>query len=281
MTQSFLSSSPQLNPMAWTSAHIDAAAAALMEQHQRKARFEGLREPAELPDAGTAYAVQASLVTRKCALLDTRPAGYKIALTTKTMRELVGYADSISGRVLASQVYGDAAQIQAANFGRLAVEFEIAFVMRADLPLRPSPWGRDIADYILRAHPALELVDDRAADYAALPGNILTLIADNAWNAGLVMGPPLRDWAFDQLDRVEGLALVNGQEVGRGRGSDVLGHPLDALAWLANHLQLRNIPLRGGDIVTTGSLVKTQFPQAPCEVALRLADTGAVSARLI
>lgn len=267
--------------MAWTPEHIDRAAAALIEQHQRKAPFDGLREPAELPDAATAYAVQASLVKRKCALLGTEPAGYKIALTTQTMRELVGYADSISGRVLASQIHCDGAQITAADHGRLAIEFEIAFVMRGDLPSRRAPWGREIATHVLRAHPALELVDDRRADYARLPGNILTLIADNAWNAGLVVGPPLQGWALEELDRIEGVALVNGQEAGRGRGSDVLGHPLDALAWLATHLQLQGTPLRGGDVVTTGSLVKTQFPQAPCEVVWRLGEAGSVSTRWV
>jgi 2-keto-4-pentenoate hydratase len=77
------------------------------------------------------------------------------------------------------------------------------------------------------------------------------------------------------------VALVAGREQGRGHGRDVLGHPLDALAWLANHLQSRGLQLQAGDIVTTGSLVKTQFPKAPCEVAFELEGGGAVRAQLV
>ncbi len=267
--------------MRWTSDQIEHAALLLIEQHRRQQRFEGLIEPAPLSDAATAYAIQQAFVAQKGRLLGTQPAGYKIALTTPAMRSLVGYADSISGRVLSSEIYPDAAQLETRRHGRLAVEFEIAFVMRADLPRRSSPWGREIADFVQRAHPALELVDDRHADYSTLPGNILTLIADNAWNAGLVVGPELVGWDLQDLDQIEGVAQVNGQEVGRGSGSDVLGHPLDALAWLANHLHAQGSRLRGGDFVTTGSLVKTQFPQPPCEVVLQLGSTGRVSARLV
>lgn len=267
--------------MPWTSDQIDEAAQRLMNQHDQRLRFEGLQEPVPLHDAATAYAIQGAFVARKCQRLGTRPAGYKIALTTPAMRELVGYADSISGRVLASQIYTDGATVETQQHGRLAVEFEIAFVMRADVPQRGTPWGRDIADFVQRAHPALELVDDRRADYAALPQQILTLIADNAWNAGLVVGQALTGWDWQDLDQIEGVAQVQGQEVGRGRGSDVLGHPLDALAWLADHLQASGSGLRAGDFVTTGSLVKTQFPLGPCEVALQLGTTGRVSARLV
>jgi 2-keto-4-pentenoate hydratase len=267
--------------MPWTSEQIEHAARMLMEQHQVGRRFDGLTEPAPLTDALTAYAIQQAFVARKSRGLATQPAGYKIALTTPAMRSLVGYADSISGRVLASEIYPDAAQIQTRRYGRLAVEFEIAFLMRADLPARSAPWGRDIAEFVQRAHAALELVDDRDADYAALPHHILTLIADNAWNAGLVLGPALDDWNLQDLDQIEGVARVHGQEVGRGHGRDVLGHPLDALAWLANHLKAQGCSLRGGDWVTTGSLVKTQFPQAPCEVTLQLGENARVSARLV
>lgn len=267
--------------MHWTAEQIDQAANALIRQHHRGDRFDGLCEPCPIPDRTTAYAVQQAYVAHQCQLRGTQATGYKIALTTPAMRELVGYADSISGRLLGDVVYADGARIAAELHGRLAIEFEIAFVMRQNLPMRQAGWGREIANFVLRAHPALELVDDRNADYAALPQHILTLVADNAWNAGLVLGPALSDWSLQNLDQIEGVALVAGREQGRGHGRDVLGHPLDALAWLANHLQSRGLQLQAGDIVTTGSLVKTQFPKAPCEVAFELEGGGAVRAQLV
>jgi 2-keto-4-pentenoate hydratase len=73
-----------------------------------------------------------------------------------------------------------------------------------------------------------------------------------------------------------GIASIDGKEVGRGTGRDVLGHPLDALAWLANHLQARGLALKQGEIVTTGSLVKSQFPKAGNRVEFSLPGFGEV-----
>jgi 2-oxo-3-hexenedioate decarboxylase/2-keto-4-pentenoate hydratase len=41
-----------------------------------------------------------------------------------------------------------------------------------------------------------------------------------------------------------------------------MGHPLDALAWLANNLAGRGLGLWRGDVVITGSLVTSKFPKA-------------------
>ena len=256
--------------MAWTEDQLRQAAAQLQRQHHQGDGFDGLKQPAPLPDAHTAYAVQAVWVELQCEALSTTCAGYKIALTTAAMQTMVGYGDSISGRLLGALVQRGPCVLRAQDYGRLALEFEIAFVMADDLPPASVPWDRRIADHVLQAQPALEVVDDRKADYSTLGQHILTLIADNAWNAGLVLGEPLAGMDLQRLDKIAGVALINGKEVGRGAGSDVLGHPLDALAWLANHLQARGHGLRKGDVITTGSLVKTQFPSSPSEVSWRL-----------
>src|SRR6478609_5412446 len=77
---------------------------------------------------------------------------------------------------------------------------------------------------------------------------------------------------------VAGRALINGVEVGRGSGADVLGHPHDALAWLANHLAADGKNLRAGQLVLTGSLVKTVWLKAGDEVVMELEGLGRVSA---
>jgi 2-keto-4-pentenoate hydratase len=259
----------------------EQAAAELLRQHRQAERFAGLTVPAPLVDVASAYAVQDALVRSKCAALSSRPAGYKIALTTAAMQTMVGFEGSVSGRLLACQIQSSGAKLQAAHYGRLALEFEIAFIMKADLPRRVQPWEHDIAEHIAQAVPALELVDDRRADYTGLRQDILTLVADNAWNAGLVMGEPIEGADLSRLDQICGVASIDGAEVGRGKGSDVLGHPLTALAWLANHLTARGLTLRRGDIVTTGSLVKSQFPQAGSQVVFQLDGAAPVSASII
>ncbi|HEV7613496.1 MAG TPA: fumarylacetoacetate hydrolase family protein, partial [Steroidobacteraceae bacterium] len=73
-----------------------------------------------------------------------------------------------------------------------------------------------------------------------------------------------------------GRALINGNEAGQGTGADVLGHPHNALAWLANHLADEGRALRAGQIVLTGSLVKTVWLKAGDRVEMQLAGLGTV-----
>ena len=84
-----------------------------------------------------------------------------------------------------------------------------------------------------------------------------TLVADDFFAAGCVLGKPVARSAAPDLLDVVGRAVINGVEDGRGTGADVLGHPHHALAWLANHLAADGKALRAGQIVLTGSLVKT------------------------
>jgi len=55
---------------------------------------------------------------------------------------------------------------------------------------------------------------------------------------------------------------INGKLVGEGRGSDVLGHPFAALAWLANTLAKRGTGISSGMTVITGSMVTPKFLDA-------------------
>lgn len=255
-----------------------AAAEELLRQHREKARFAALPPPLEVDDPAFAYAVQSELVDRLQAGRGTVTCGYKIALTTPAMRAMVGFHDSISGRLLADRVMPSGATLQAADYGRLLIEFEIAFQLGADLPARDGPWTRAaILPYVACAFPALEVADDRNADYGELAASILTLAADNAWNEGLVLGAPVSGLTAEELHDAVGVASIDGVAVGRGTGADVLGHPLDALGWLARHLQGRGLALRAGDLVTTGSLVTSKFPQAGNRVAFEVSGLGSVS----
>ena len=79
------------------------------------------------------------------------------------------------------------------------------------------------------------------------------------------------------LAQLTGRTLINGVEAARGVGADVMGHPHNALAWLANTLVGRGKALRAGQIVLTGSLVQTQWPAPQDEVVVSIAGLGTVS----
>jgi 2-oxo-3-hexenedioate decarboxylase/2-keto-4-pentenoate hydratase len=71
---------------------------------------------------------------------------------------------------------------------------------------------------------------------------------------------------------------INGVEVGRGRGADVMGHPFEALAWLANSLARRGKSLQAGEFVFTGSVVETKWLQRGDRVVMEIERLGKVEA---
>ena len=252
------------------------AAEWLFRAHAARERFAPL--PAELAprSVGEAYLIQSEYVGMRSAALG-QVTGYKIALTTPAMRAMVGLEDSIAGDLLDKTIRRGNARVRAADFVRLLVEFEIAVELAEDLPAVGAPYDRQrVAQAVGAVMPALELADDRNADYTRLKDNALMLVADNAWNEGAVLGKPVRDWKGIDLAALRGTAYINGQNVGEGEGRDVMGHPLDALAWIANHLASRRLGLWRGDVVITGSLVASKFPKAGDLVRFEAGELGAV-----
>lgn len=268
------------NRVKTTLPRLERAGEWLFEAHRRRERFAPL--PVELApqDLGEAYAIQSEYVAMRAAALG-QVTGYKIALTTPAMRAMMRMADSIAGDMLDKTIHRGNTRLRAADYVRLLVEFEIAVELAEDLPAIGAPYDRKrVAQAVAAAMPALELADDRNADYSILPENPLMLIADNAWNEGAVLGEPVRRWQNLDLAALQGVATINGANVGAGHGRDVMGHPLDALAWLANHLAARGLGLWRGDVVITGSLVTSKYPKAGDLVRFEVDSLGAVELRL-
>ena len=88
--------------------------------------------------------------------------------------------------------------------------------------------------------------------------------------------PAVEDWRAIDLGALAGHTWIAGEPRGSGRGADVMGHPLAALAWLANRLGEFDIALREGDIVLTGSVVATQYPDGPAEAVTEIEGLGRV-----
>jgi 2-keto-4-pentenoate hydratase len=76
------------------------------------------------------------------------------------------------------------------------------------------------------------------------------------------------------LARATARLSINGQEIGSGNGGDVMGHPLNALAWLAEKLAAVGTPLRRGMIVMTGSMVPIQYPGPGDRVVIQVSGLG-------
>jgi 2-keto-4-pentenoate hydratase len=202
-------------------------------------------------------------------------AGYKIGLTTPIMQQLCGVEEPCYGAIFASEVHHRRADLSTRDYCRLGIETEIAVRLGEDLPQGGD--AERVAGAVESCMAAIELLEDLRHDYKRLTA--AAMVAGNVWNAGVVLAAPVTDWRRLDLAEATARLTINGREIGHGRGGDVMGSPLNALAWLANKLAEAGTPLRAGMIVMTGSMVPIQFP-APGDRAVVAVD-GLGTAELI
>jgi 2-keto-4-pentenoate hydratase len=252
------------------------AAEALLAAHQARVQFKPLVAPDRPADVADAYDIQQQFVT----LLRGRhgdPVGYKVGLTSVAMQTFCGIDHPIAGVVLARRVMPSGATVRRADYGRMGLEFEIAVRLKSDVPATGTPLTAEaIAPHIGGVCAAIEVVDDRSADYAGL--DVLTLVSDNSWNAGIVLSEFSATWP--DLEAVPGRASRDGVAIGEGHGRDILGHPFNSVAWLATQLAARGAGLKAGEVVMTGAVMKTVFPDADASYRFELEGIGAVEVRV-
>jgi 2-keto-4-pentenoate hydratase len=260
--------------------HLDdatcrALAAGLHAAHRAGARFAPVVSTGRPLPLGDAYRVQDHLVR---LLQEAQPAevvGYKIGLTSATMQQMCGIGHPVHGRVLATRVYATPAATALSRHTRLGIEFEIAARLGRDLALDAAvePTAEAARDAVDAVATALELVDDRRADYAHL--DAASLVADNAWNAGIVLGT----WQPVPRELVgrRGTLRIDGTVAEEGRVGVGADDPLAAVAWLARDLHRRGSRLRRGDVVMTGSILRTRFPAAAGRWAYDVEGLGGVA----
>jgi 2-keto-4-pentenoate hydratase len=250
------------------------AAEKLLAAHKGNLRFEPLGPPEAPATIADAYDIQ----ERYVALLRQAhggEAGYKVGLTSAAMQAFCGIDHPIAGVVLAKRVHQSGVTVRRSDFGRLGLEFEIAVRIKSDVPVMPCTADM-IGPHIGGVGAAVELVDDRSADYAKL--DVRTLVADNSWNGGIVLSEFATTWP--DLESVLGRATKDRAAIGEGHGRDILGHPFHSVAWLATQLASRGVGLKAGQVVMTGSVMKTVFPEQDANYRFDLKPIGFVEVRV-
>lgn len=229
-------------------------------------------------DEAEAYDIQAALHGwLSAAGLGVR-AGYKIGCTTLVMQRLVGVAGPAAGGIMKRTVHDGHAVFAAGAFRNPGAECEIAVRIGEEIGPAAAPCDRArIAASLDACMVAMEIVDNRYGDFLSMGAPML--IADDFFNAACILGRPVTDWRDLDLGGLTGRTIVDGVVAGTGRGADVMGHPLEAVAWLANLLAGRGRTLAAGEIVLTGSVVETQWiPDAATEVTVSVDGLGEVGA---
>lgn len=231
----------------------------LLQAHAERAPYTALL--AGRGDAvAFAYDIQDELVAAWRAQGQGQIVGWKIGMTTAHMQTLTGLPEPASGAILQGRDRSRASSLPLGDFVHLGLEGEIAVCVADAFPeTEPVPAALALSR-LDRVAAALEVTDDRHADWTQLDAP--SLIADNIWNMGMVLGPPSPAASHARLIGRRGVLTINGAERATGMSEDIGCDPLDIVAWLGAHLARRGQPLQPGQWILTGSFVPTTFPQA-------------------
>ena len=254
------------------------AADALFDMRLSKRAAAALPADAVPPSLADAYVAQAALVRQMLARLGGTAIGYKAAATNVTAQRQMDVDGPFFGTLLAATSHASPAALRAADFTLRIVEAEFGFEMGADVPPPSLPYTAEtITPFIAFALPVIEVVDHRFHDWRTVGAP--SLAADNAIHGAWVMGEPVRDWRHFDLSTHSVSVIVNGAPWRVGSGANVLGNPLNVVAWLANELPKHGRTLRKGERVSTGTTAEVYFASAGDCVRADFGPLGAAEVR--
>lgn len=197
-----------------------------------------------------AYRVQAINVARRLADGE-KLVGRKIGLTSKAMQDQLRVNEPDVGALVDTMVIAPDTDIDPGRFIAPRLEAEFAFRLHSDLdgPIDIDAVRASIGTVMLAA----EIIDSRIRDWRIA---LIDTVADNASSAAAVFGPdvPATDELIDALPGLRADLLADGEVVAYGEGSAILGHPLEAVLWLARTLAATGDSLKAGDLVLAGAV---------------------------
>jgi len=209
-------------------------------------------ESGGLGELADAYRIQAEWARLRLTAGDTIT-GRKIGITSRAAQEQLGVEEPDFGNLWASRrvpVEANRAVVSTDWFIQPRIEAEFAFLLGSPLP-PGQVTGADVLAATEAVAPSFEIVDSRIEDWRIA---IQDTVADNASFGAYVVA----DWdsALDPagLETQAMTILQNGEEVAEGKGGAALGHPANAVAWLANTLREFGTELAAGDTVLSGSI---------------------------
>jgi 2-oxo-3-hexenedioate decarboxylase/2-keto-4-pentenoate hydratase len=256
-----------------------AEAAATIASHRLERHPLSSLEPRLRPrDIEAGYRLQASVNAILTQRGLGRVVGHKVGCTNPLLQARVGVPHPIAGAVFETTVHRRHAELSIADYVRPGVECEVVAFLDRDLPPSAAPYARaEVANAVGYLAAGMEIVDNRYGDLRGVDAQ--TYIADNALDAGAVIGEPVRDWRALHLPALVGTTELNGQPAGQGTGADVMGDPLNVVVWLVNDRARRGEGLRAGEFVFTGSIVDIVWVRPGDRVVTAISGLGRVEAR--
>ncbi len=252
---------------------VTAAADRLLAAHTSGTPCPPLADLITPGDVDAAYAVQEINTARRLGQGRVL-AGRKIGLTSLAVQKQLGVDQPDYGMLFTDMAVPDGSEIPRSRLIQPKAEAEVAFILDRDLD-REHITVADVIRAVAYALPAIEVVDSRVRDWKI---TITDTVADNASSGLYVLGGPPRK--LDGLD-LHGCAMEmtsGAAPVSSGVGWACLGHPLNAVLWLAQVMARVGRPLKAGDTVLSGALGPMVPVQWGSIVEARIEGLGSVRA---
>ena len=247
----------------------------MLDQHNAKLNFQNLPEALMPSDFDEAYKAQ-QIFQKNSGRGEL--GGFKIALASKIQQELCGIDHPIAGGIFANEIKYSPSTFELSDFHGLGLEFEIAATLSDDLKPNMGSFSKDnIRKYVKSLSPAFELIIDREADYSNI--NPLTMITDNAWCSGIVLGKELPNWEQLDLDVIKSQLLWNNEPPQNAMIRDA--NPLESLSWVINLLLSHGRTIPKNSVIITGSVIKTRAPHKGDTVIYKVGDLSEVEIKII
>lgn len=223
-----------------------------------------------------AYAIQQRLNARRLAAGE-RIIGKKIGVTSQAVMNMLGVHQPDFGMLTDAMVYNEGQAIEAKTLIQPKAEGEIAFLLKRDLQ-GPGVTAADVLAATEGVMACFEIVDSRIRDWKI---KIQDTVADNASCGVFVLGDRLVDPRDVDLATCGMVLEKNGEIVATGAGAAALGHPANAVAWLANTLGAHGIALEAGEVVLSGSLAAMVPVKAGDNLRVTIGGIGSCSVRFV
>ncbi|HMN22715.1 MAG TPA: 2-oxopent-4-enoate hydratase [Ottowia sp.] len=223
-----------------------------------------------------AYAIQQRMLARR---LDAgeRVVGKKVGVTSRAVMDMLGVFQPDFGWLTDGMVFNEGQAVAASTLIQPKAEGEIAFVLKKTLR-GPGVTAADVLAATEGVMACFEIVDSRIRDWKI---KIQDTVADNASCGVFVLGDRLVDPRDVDLGTCGMVLEKNGDIVATGAGAAALGHPANAVAWLANTLGAHGIALEAGEVVLSGSLGIMVPVQAGDNLRVTIGGIGGCSVRFI
>ena len=207
------------------------------------------------------------------------PHGFKIGATGRRMQAYLGVDGPIAGFMRQADVHHGHAELPYADTVNPGVECEVAVRLAHGLPPGPCTPEQAFAA-VGEFFAGIEIVENRYGDLKAL--GTPTLVGDQMYHRAAVVGDGHgMDWRELDIGALHGRISVSTGAPDEGVTSDLLGHPLNGLAWLAGSSVAAAFGgLRAGQVVMLGSVTPPVWLNGPATVTVAFPPLPAVTLRL-